>query len=264
MSKYAMLNDLTKCIGCRSCQVACKEWNNLKYERTYFDGHRDHPADLDADTYNRIQFNYLPDYDKALPERYYFRRHMCMHCEEPACVSACPVGALVKTDEGPVIYEEWKCIGCRYCMLACPFGIPRYEWDNWNPGISKCTFCFDRIGGSEEPICSKTCLTDAVTFGPREEILAAAHARITAEPERYQDYVYGENDIGGTSVMFLSTKYIPLDAFDFRTDLGNDPYPTYTWASLSKVPYIAVIVAALMTVVYFITHRRMLGADKKA
>jgi formate dehydrogenase iron-sulfur subunit len=258
-----MLNDLTKCIGCRACQVACKEWNQLDYERTYFTNSRDNPVHLDWDTYNRVEYKFLPDYDPSLPERWYFRRHMCMHCEDAACVSACPVAALVKTEQGAVVYNEWKCIGCRYCMLACPFSIPKYEWDNWNPAISKCNLCFDRIGGNEEPACAKVCLTDAIVFGQREEILTEAHDRIAAAPARYQDYVYGEKDVGGTSVLFLSTKDITLPEFGFRTDLGEQPYPAYAWASLSKVPYVAVFVAVLMSIIYFITHRRMPGAGKQ-
>ncbi len=258
-----MLNDLTKCIGCRACQVACKEWNDLEYHRTYFTNTRDNPPKLEAATYNRLEYNYLPDTDPALPQRWYYRRHMCLHCEDPACVAACPVEAFVKTEEGAVVYDEWKCIGCRYCMLACPFTIPKYEWKSWNPAVTKCTFCFDRIGAGEEPACSKVCLTDAVIFGNREDIIADAHARIAAAPDRYQDTVYGEKAVGGTAVMFLSTKDITLDDFGFRTDLGEASYPSYSWASLSKVPYVAVIVAALMSVIYFITHRRMPGAEKK-
>lgn len=262
-SKYVMLNDLTKCIGCRACQVACKEWNQLEYDRTYFSNTRDNPVRLASNTYTQVEYKYLPDSDPSLPERWFYRRHMCMHCEEAACVSACPVGALVKTDEGPVIYDEWKCIGCRYCMLGCPFSIPKYEWDNWNPGIRKCTMCFDRVGANEEPACSKACLTDAIIFGEREEILTDARNRIAADPAKYQNYVYGEKDVGGTSVLFLSTKEIPLENFGFRTDLGEEPYPSYTWASLSKVPYVAVVVAVLMSIIYFITHRRIPEVGKK-
>lgn len=264
MSTYAMLNDLTKCIGCRSCQVACKEWNELEYRTTSFTNTRDNPPELEAETYTRIENRYLPDDDPLLPKRWYFRRHMCMHCEEAACVAACPVEALVKTPEGPVVYDEWKCIGCRYCMIACPISIPKYEWNVWNPVVRKCTMCFDRIGANEEPACSKACLTDAVTFGPKDEILADAHARIAAEPGKYQDVVYGENEIGGTSILFLSTAEVPLEHFGFRMDLGDSPYPAYTWASLAKVPYVAVIVAVLMSVIYFITHRRMPEVGKKA
>ncbi|MFH1676905.1 MAG: 4Fe-4S dicluster domain-containing protein [bacterium] len=263
MSTYAMLNDLTKCIGCRACQVACKEWNGLTYSKTYFSNDRNNPVHLGAETYTRIVYTGVPNKDPSAPERLFYRRRMCMHCEEAACVAACPVGALVKTEEGPVVYDEWKCIGCRYCMLACPFSVPRYEWEDWNPAIRKCTFCFDRIGADEEPACSKVCLTDAVIFGPREDIIAEAHKRIAAEPARYQDCVYGEKEVGGTSVMFLSTMAAPLTEIGFRTDLGEQPYPTYSWAALSKVPYIAVFVGVLMSIIYFITHRRMPEAGKK-
>lgn len=257
MPTNAMLNDLTKCIGCRACQVACKEWNQLKYERTYFTNTRDNPVRLDANTYNRIEHRFLPDMDASLPERWYYRRHMCMHCQEPACVSACPVSALVKTPEGAVVYKKDKCIGCRYCMLACPFSIPTYEWDSWKPYIHKCTLCFDRIGAGEEPACSKVCLTDAITFGLRDDKVVEAHSRIDGEPERYQPVVYGEEEVGGTNMLFLSTSAISLPAFGFRDDLGNKPFPDLTWAAISKVPAIAIGVGVILTIVYFIRNRRM-------
>lgn len=263
MSTYAMLNDLTKCIGCRACQVACKEWNQLKYERTYFSNARDNPLQLAAETYTRVDCIYLPDEDESLPERWYFRRHMCMHCDDAACVAACPVSALVKTAEGAVVYDEWKCIGCRYCMLGCPFSIPKYEWNNWNPAIRKCTLCADRVGAGEEPACSKVCLTDAITFGPRDEQLSNAHDRIAVKPDRYENHVYGENEVGGTNVLFLSAKAVPMSVLNFRTDLGDESYPSYTWASLSKVPYLAVVVAVVMSIIYFITHRRMPEVGKQ-
>jgi len=262
MSTYAMLNDLTKCIGCRACQVACKEWNQLQYEHTYFTNSFDNPPRLDASTYNRIEYRFLPDEDPSLPERWFFRRHMCMHCEDPACVSACLVGALKKTTTGAVVYNPGKCIGCRYCMLACPFSVPKYEWNHWKPFVKKCTLCFDRLSADMKPACAKVCLAGAIKFGPREEILADARGRLSAEPERYQNHVYGEQEVGGTSVMFLSTSAVPLTRLGFRDDLGNKAYPSFTWASLSRVPYVAIGVAVLMTIIYFITHRRMPEAGK--
>ncbi len=267
MSTYAMLNDLTKCIGCRACQVACKEWNELEYETTSFTNTRDNPPRLNSDTYTRIEYKYLPDdpnLGPSQPERWYYRRHMCNHCEEPACVSACPVGALKKSVEGAVVYLEGKCIGCRYCMLACPFAIPKYEWDQWKPFVRKCTMCFDRIKGGEQPACSKACLTGAIKFGPRDETMAEARLRIVEKPGRYQPQVYGETEVGGTSVLFLSTSAVALPDFGFRTDLGDKPYPDFTWAALSKVPALAIGVGVLMSIIYFITHRKMPEAGKKA
>lgn len=267
MSTYAMLNDLTKCIGCRACQVACKEWNQLEYGRTYFTNTRNNPPVLESETYTRIEYKYLPDMDPSLPERWYYRRHMCHHCETPGCVSICPVGALEKRPEGPTAHDPETCIGCRMCQLACPFGVPKYEADTIVATMHKCTLCYDRIDNGEEPACAKACLTDAITWGTRDDRLDEAHARIAAAPGRYQSEVYGENVVGGTTVLFLSTADLSLDEFGFRTDLGNQVYTGgYGWSVLAKIPGFAVAMGAVLGLFCFITQRRMplMAAKKKA
>jgi formate dehydrogenase iron-sulfur subunit len=136
-----------------------------------------------------------------------FRRKACMHCLEPACVSACPVGALYKTDEGPVLYHENRCIGCRYCMLACPFDVPTFQWDRGvieGPEIKKCNFCIDRLSAGMQPACVHTCPTEALMFGERDELIAAAEARIAEHPDRYVDHIYGKDEAGGTSLLYIS------------------------------------------------------------
>jgi formate dehydrogenase iron-sulfur subunit len=264
MSTYAMLNDLTKCIGCRACQVACKEWNELEYGRTYFTNTRDNPPVLQAETYTRIEHKYLPDVEESLPQQWYYRRHMCHHCETPSCVSVCPVGGLTKTAEGPVAHDADACIGCRMCQMACPFGIPKHDAGSIIATMHKCNLCYDRVNGGQEPACSKACLTDAITWGPREDQLDKAHHRIAMDPDRYQDQVYGENVVGGTSVLFLSTNDISLDEFGFRTDLGEQVYTGgYSWSVLSRIPGFAVAMGVVLGTICFITHRRMPFMAKK-
>jgi formate dehydrogenase iron-sulfur subunit len=133
-----------------------------------------------------------------------FVKRQCMHCQDPACVSACPVGALQKLENGAVVYDCSRCIGCRYCMVACPFGVPKFEWAEALPRIRKCTFCVDRQDRGLEPACAAACPTGALTFGDRDTLIADAEARIEADPERYVHHVYGKEEVGGTSWMYLS------------------------------------------------------------
>ncbi len=131
----------------------------------------------------------------------------CMHCNEPDCLSACPVGAYSKRIDGPVLYNPTKCIGCRYCMNACPFGVPHFDFDKGlleGAFIDKCTFCPQRIDIGLQPACVATCPTDALVFGERADLVTEAHARIQAHPDRYVDHVYGEFENGGTSYLILS------------------------------------------------------------
>lgn len=249
-SKYAILNDGTICIGCRNCVSYCKSWYGLEDKRTQPDGTVINAKELDEDTYSYVE-------DRMVGDQQHFRRHMCYHCEEPSCASACPVGALRKTPDGPVIYKSELCIGCRYCMLACPFTIPRYQWDTWKPFVRKCIMCNGRIDEGMEPACTKNCPTGATKFGPREEILAEAKRRIEQNPEKYQNQIYGEHEVGGTSVFYLSTSAIPLADFGFSDKVGTESYPGFTWAALSKVPGIATFVVIWMLVTYYITHRRI-------
>src|SRR4030042_1560220 len=170
MSK-AVLHDATKCIGCRACQVACKQWNDLPGDETTNRGTYENPPQLNAHTFTKIRFNELENDGKFY---WVFTKLQCMHCEHPACAEACLVGALRKTEDGPVIYDDRRCIGCRYCMVACPFSIPCFEWDKPTPWIRKCVFCADRLSAGWEPACVKTCPTGALRFGEREELIVEA------------------------------------------------------------------------------------------
>jgi len=215
-----MLIDETRCTGCRACQVACKQWNDLPGETTRNTGSYQNPPALSAKTWNLIEFREIETGDKV---DWYFFKHACMHCEHPACVSVCPVGALQKTASGPVIYDDRKCIGCRYCMAACPFGIPTFDWDKGlldHPVIRKCNFCVDRISNGLEPACAKTCPSKVIQFGERDALLAEAEARIAKNPSRYVNYVYGKTEAGGTSILYLSA--VPFDQLGLPV-LGPEP-----------------------------------------
>ncbi len=254
----AVLCDLNNCIGCRGCQIACKQWNENDEEIPLIEnmvpsknwGSYENPPQLSARTWTKIRFTEL-EYNGRF--HWLFTKLQCMHCENPACVAACPVGALQKTAEGPVIYDENKCFGCRYCMVACPFGIPTFEWDDPLPWIRKCTFCADRLGAGLEPACVKTCPAHALKFGNREELIAEARQRIAARPERYINHIYGETEVGGTSWLYLSP--VPFNELGFPI-LGPEPVTVDAERAMGAVPPVLLGVAAAMSGIYWLVKRR--------
>lgn len=247
----AFLIDTTKCTGCRGCQVACKQWNQLPAEKTSFfsgEGYQNPPA-MSESTFTRVRFR---DYEKLGENRFAFFKEMCMHCNEPACASVCPVGAFRKTKEGPVVYAAEKCIGCRFCMVACPFGVPKYQWSKALPLVRKCTGCYGRIKEGLKPACATTC-PSAISYGTREEMLKEAHARIATRPERYLKKIYGAQDAGGTSVLYLSA--YPFDELGFKK-VTDRPLPSYTWSALRLVPGIFLTVGGSLSALSWFTHRK--------
>jgi len=231
-----LLFDVTRCIGCRACAQACKESHG-------FPGTGEE-TELDAVTYTVVL-------DKG-NDRYL--RRMCMHCADPSCVSACPVGAFTKTELGPVAYDSGKCMGCRYCMIACPFNVPRYEWSKPIPVVRKCDGCLKRQAEGKPTACTEACPAEATVGGTREELLAEAKKRIAENPGAYHPVIYGEHEVGGTNVLVLSP--VPFEQLGMRTGLGNDPMPNLTWAALSKIPKVVVGGAVGLSAIYWITHRR--------
>ena len=237
--KRALLFDSTRCIGCGACYSACKEKNQLPQTSNNF--LRDN---LSADTYTVIN-----------RRNGRFIRRMCMHCENPTCVSVCPVGALAKTAEGPVVYEASKCMGCRYCMQACPFNVPQYEWDDSiTPRVRKCDMCRDRVAAGLQTACATVCPTGATKFGYRDELIEEARARLAKNPDKYVNYIYGVAEVGGTSVLLLSD--VPFNTLGYRTDLLKDPLPPLTWEVLHKLPKIVGVGGVLMSGIWWITKRR--------
>ena len=256
MSK-AMLIDLTKCIGCRACQAACKQWNDLPAEATDNRGSYENPPRRSAKTWTTISFNEVEEGDKF---SWVFAKRQCMHCQHPACTFACIVGALHKTPAGPVVYDDYKCMGCRYCMLACPFGVPTFEWDKAVPYIRKCTFCNDRLKAGIKAACAKACPTGALQFGRREELLQIAHTRIMASPDKYVNHVYGEKEVGGTSQLYISP--VAFEKLGFPT-LASEPVSRYSDVAMLAVPPGIVGVGAVMGGIYWLTKRRdRLQAEK--
>jgi len=255
MSK-GVLVDLVRCMGCRACQVACKAWNDNPSEITLCLGCYDNPPSLSADTWSIMRFDELEEGGRL---HWVFTKQQCMHCEEPGCVSACPVSALQKLENGAVVYDGSKCIGCRYCMMACPFRVPKFQWDKPLPFIRKCTFCADRQDQGLEPACVKACPTDALILGEREDLVAEAHRRIRARRDRYVDYVYGEHEVGGTSWMYLSP--VPFEKLGFPA-LGTQPVAVWSERAMFATPGVIVGAVTLLSGIYWITKRRMeLGSE---
>jgi len=192
----AILYDATRCIGCRACGRACRAYQNLEQDPKQLEGVSfDMPTDLSPNDFMILQaYEGEPD-EKTGQRRWSFIKKNCMHCNVPACASACPVAALKKTDEGPVVYYEDRCIGCRYCMLACPYTVPRYEWRDRVPRVRKCD-----LNGA----CVKACPVQALVEGKRAALIAEGHRRIEENPDRYVDHVYGEHEAGGASYLILA------------------------------------------------------------
>lgn len=237
MSK-ALLYDATLCIGCKQCEAACAEKNKLPYD--------------DATAAEARQSEHK--FTVVLSKDDKFMRRLCMNCEDPACASVCPVGALRKTAAGPVVYEEDRCMGCRYCMVACPFGVPKYEWNKLLPRVKKCTMCADRVQAGQPTACAEACPTGATKFGEREELIAEARQRIRENPGKYVNHIYGLTEVGGTSVLLLSG--VPFEEFGYRADLSADPLPMLTYRVLSRIPDVVPLGGILLGGVWWITHRR--------
>ncbi len=240
----AMLYDATICVGCRACQVACKRRSKLRHE-TDSSGLYEAPTDLTAYTWTLIKQYNGKEGDS-------FVKNQCMHCNDPACVSVCPVAALEKTKEGPVVYHAERCIGCRYCMAACPFGIPKTQWDVRLPLIQKCDFCADLQAKGEHPACGVACPTGALIYGKRSEMLQIAHKRLE-NGNRYYQHVYGEKEVGGTSMLYLAS--VSFTALGFP-ELGEKDLPSIDWPYMKAVPAVVAVMVSLSSGVYWWTHRR--------
>jgi len=242
MSK-ALLYDATICIGCKQCEKACAEHNKLPYD--------------DATAAEEIQSDHK--FTVVLTKDDRFMRRLCMNCQDPACASVCPVGALRKTAAGPVLYQESRCMGCRYCMVACPFGVPKYEWGKLAPRVRKCTMCADRVQAGKPTACAEICPTGATKFGEREELIAEAQQRLRDNPGQYINHIYGVSEVGGTSVLLLSG--VPFEAFGYRADLTPDPLSLYTYRVLSRIPDFIPLGGMVLGGIWWITHRRQEVAE---
>ncbi len=245
-----MLYDSTLCVGCRACQTACKVANGLPPDaRDASGGEYDAPLDLNATTKNIIKL--ATDGPAST-----YMKMQCMHCVDPACVSVCMMKALHVIEDGTVAYDVSRCVGCRYCQIACPFNVPKFEWSKslpvvQDPKIVKCELCRHR---KEGPACCEVCPRGAVIYGKRTALLAEARRRIAAQPGKYfEDRAYGEVDGGGTSVLYLSPAGVSFQALGLPT-LPREPLPqlsetvqhtTYKWGLAPIALYAAVTAVQL-------------------
>jgi len=250
-SSKAVLVDTTKCVGCWWCYAACK---HSHYLPETIKPEPENPPKLNSDVWTTLA-------TRKEGDKWLFSKRQCMHCEYPACVIACPVGALQKTAEGPVIYDANKCFGCRYCMVACPFGIPDFEWEDPTPWVRKCDFCADRLAEGLEPACVDACTTGALKFGMREELLIEAKERIADTPEKYVDHIYGEKEAGGTSWLYLSP--VPFRELGLP-ELGPEPVTVNAERAMGAVPPVLLGVAATMVGIYWLVKRRNKMSQAKA
>lgn len=255
----AMLIDTTRCVGCRGCEAACSEANRLREpamlgEGSVFAKQRT----TDSHTYTVVN-RYPSPKDEGRPT---FVKTQCMHCVQPACASACLVSALEKTPEGPVVYHRDRCIGCRYCMVACPFGVPRFQYEKALPYVQKCLFCIHRLREGKLPACSEVCPTGTLRFGKRKELLEVARSRIYQNPDRYVRHIYGEHEVGGTGWLYITD--VPFEQLAFRMDLGTTPYPEFTWTFLSAVPFVLTLWPPFLMGLYAFTRARQGAAEPEA
>jgi len=247
----AVLHDTTLCIGCRRCEAACNTVNNLPPpEKPFTDlSVLDHSRRTTSKTYTVVNRR-AGNGDGPV-----FVKKQCNHCLEPACASVCFVKALTKTPEGAVVYDASVCVGCRYCMIACPFEIPTYEYDSaYSPRVMKCTMCHPRVLEGKLPGCVEACPTEALVFGRRDDLLKIARQRIARRPDKYEDHIYGEREMGGTDWLYLAG--VPFDTIGMRTDLGVTPAPELTAGALGAVPMVVGIWPVLLTGIYAMSKRK--------
>jgi len=225
----ALLIDITKCVGCGECSAACAAAHGFGAPTSELDG---------------------TNYTAVTQVGDLYARHLCMNCKEPTCVSVCLVGAMTKHENGPVVYDFSKCIGCRYCIQACPFFIPKYEWDKTFPAVMKCNLCYEREGTA----CTDACQFGATVYGDRDTLIAEAQRRVAENPGMYVDHIYGLKEVGGTSVLYISSK--PFSELGFPTNVPDEAMPKLSWVVVSQIPKFAVATGVLLFGIHWITARR--------
>jgi formate dehydrogenase iron-sulfur subunit len=247
MSK-GILYDATLCIGCKQCESACAQQNELPYD--------------DKVAAESVQTDHK--FTVVLTKEDKYMRRLCQHCDHPACASVCPVGAFHKTADGPVVYDVWKCIGCRYCMVACAFSVPKYEWGALNPRVRKCIMCPDRVAQGLATACATACPTGATKFGDHDALIAEAKDRIRNNPENYVNHIYGLNEVGGTGVLMLSS--VPFEQFGLPKiqRIGDEALPEYTGRVMDMMPDFIPLWALVLGGVYWVSNRRAEVAEVEA
>ena len=232
-----VLYDSTRCVGCQECEITCANLHGLTVPDA-----KDFPTPGVVRKADETRRSVINAYETSKGEVYV--KSQCMHCNQPACAAACLTQALHKTKEGAVIWRMDKCMGCRYCMVSCPFDVPKFEYHSANPKIVKCDMCFDRVSEGELPGCVTNGPAEALTFGTRRELISEAHRRIVNDPDTYYDYIYGEHEAGGTGFLYLSP--VPFNELGFKTGLQKSSYPELTKGFLYSVPSVFVLWPAIL------------------
>lgn len=245
-----VLVDTTLCVGCRACEAACAEAN----------GNPPPPEGADVFAKRRETSETAFTVVNRAEGTNRFAKRQCMHCISPACASACPVRAMDKKPEGPVTYDPTNCLGCRYCMIACPFEIPKYEYGSNTPRVRKCTFCATRQASGLLPACAEVCPSGALTFGRRGALLEVAKTRIYTHPDRYLHHVYGEHEAGGTSWLYISD--VPFEKLALRTGMPDEKYPGLVAGALGAPPFVMTLWPPLLMGIYAFSKRREDGEAK--
>jgi len=230
-----VLVDTTRCLGCRMCEYACAEANGLPAPETEVDFSQER-------TTTPTQWSVVNRYETSAGPVTVKRQ--CFHCLQPACASACLTRAMYKTPDGPVTWRESKCMGCRFCMVSCPFDVPKFQYDSAVPKVQKCQLCWERLQHGEQPACVANCPAGALTFGRRADLLEEARSRIYQNPDGYFHHIYGEQEAGGTSWLYLAS--VPFEQIGFKTDVGTEAYPTYAKEFLYAVPLVLTLVPPLL------------------
>ena len=244
----SVLVDTTRCIGCRSCEVACAEAHGLPVPEI-----SDEANALAFEKQRQTSITQWEVVNRFKTEKgEVFVKKQCMHCNQPGCVAACLVKAMQKREEGPVTWDG-NCMGCRYCMISCPFDIPKFEYYSWNPRIQKCNLCYERVKEGKQPACVEACPAEALTFGTRRQMVEEGKTRIYQNPDSYYHHIYGEYEVGGSSYIYLSA--VPFEQIGFRTDLGTTSYPKFTTGFLYSVPVVLLLWPAFLLGVSQITKR---------
>jgi formate dehydrogenase iron-sulfur subunit len=258
--RFGLLHDTTLCVGCRSCEAACKEVNHQPPS----------PVPLDdpgvfattrrtTNTAYTVVNRYREATDGGPPV---YRKLQCMHCNEPCCAAVCLVHAFDKTPEGPVLYNADVCIGCRYCVMACPYYALAYDYENpLTPKVQRCTMCYPRIKEGLNPGCADACPMGAITFGPREDLIKVARERIRKFPDRYIDHIFGEHELGGTSWLVLSG--VPFGELALHEGVTHESLPAIGTSYLSVVPLILTIFPGLLAAFYAFSKRKDQVAKKE-
>jgi len=230
-----VLVDTTRCVGCRACEFACAEANHLPEP----DGAAEPTPER---TMTPAQWTVVRGFQVG--DQNVTVKTQCMHCLQPACTAGCLTRAMYRTPDGPVTWDAGKCMGCRYCMVSCPFDVPRFEYDSANPRIQKCQLCTTRVTAGQRPACVEACPVQALTFGRRNNLLDEARTRIYTNSGKYVRHIYGEHEAGGTSWLYISG--VPFERLGFRTNVAHQGYPALTREFLYAVPQVDILAPLFM------------------